>query len=74
MFPSRGRGEIIKLLLEYGADKDRVNNHGVSPYALAQTIANYDVRQFFSVMCNGAYFVKHVYPDDPWRPAGFSYV
>jgi ankyrin repeat protein len=48
VFESRGRGELIKLLRERGADPTRPNNHGVSPLGLARTIANFDVRQFFA--------------------------
>ncbi|MGK5642827.1 ankyrin repeat domain-containing protein [Streptomyces sp. URMC 126] len=43
VFCSRGEGATIRLLLEAGADPDRVNGHGVSPRALAARIANYDV-------------------------------
>ena len=43
-----GRGEIIKLLLEHGADRNAKNNSGKSPLDLANTIGNYDVKQFFS--------------------------
>ncbi len=46
VFNSRGRGEVIRLLLKAGADKERKNNQGVSPLDLANTIANYDVKQF----------------------------
>jgi ankyrin repeat protein len=48
VFESRGRGDLIKLLREHGADPTRANNHGVSPLKLAHTIANFDVRQFFA--------------------------
>src|SRR5262249_26848866 len=48
VFESRGRGELIKLLRDRGADPMRPNNHGVSPLKLARTIANFDVRQFFA--------------------------
>jgi ankyrin repeat protein len=47
VFNSRGRGEVIKLLLAAGADPYAKNLHGVSAIDLARTIANYDVRQFF---------------------------
>ena len=46
VFGSRGRGEMIRLLLAHGADKSLKNNHGVSPEDLAVKIANYDVAQF----------------------------
>jgi uncharacterized protein len=46
VFHSRGRGEIIQILLSAGADKNRKNNHGVSPLDLANNIANYDVKQY----------------------------
>jgi ankyrin repeat protein len=48
VFYSQGRGELIRLLREAGADPQLKNKHGVSPVKLARTIANYDVRQFFS--------------------------
>ncbi len=47
VFNSRGRGDVIKILLAYGAEKSLKNNHGVSPEDLAQSIANYDVSKFF---------------------------
>src|SRR5262250_2013856 len=43
VFNSRGRGELIKLLRQRGADATSTNNSGVSPASLARTIANYDV-------------------------------
>jgi ankyrin repeat protein len=46
VYSSRGKGEMIKLLLSHGADKTLANKHGISPEKLAETIANYDVRQF----------------------------
>lgn len=45
---SQRRGEVIELLLAAGADLDRENRAGVSPRALAERIANYDVPRFFS--------------------------
>ncbi len=48
VFNSRGRGEIIKLLLEHGADRNAKNNSSKSPLDLANTIGNYDVKQFFA--------------------------
>ena len=47
VFNSRGHGEAVLALLTAGADRDRQNSHGISPLALANTIANFDVRQFF---------------------------
>jgi ankyrin repeat protein len=47
VFNSRGRGEIIKLLLKHGADRNAKNNSSKSPIDLANTIGNYDVKQFF---------------------------
>lgn len=44
---SRGRGEVIELLLARGADEHRANNSGISPRELAKTIANHDVLQFY---------------------------
>lgn len=46
-FSSCGYGDLIKLLLSYGADRNNENNSGISPLKLANTIANYDVKQFF---------------------------
>ena len=46
VFESKGRGELIVLLLNAGADRNRENDHGVSPAALAASIANYDVKQW----------------------------
>ncbi|GAC1535053.1 MAG: hypothetical protein NVS2B9_00040 [Myxococcales bacterium] len=46
-FNSRGRGEMIGLLLRAGAHPDLTNHAGVSPRALGRRIANYDVKQFY---------------------------
>jgi len=46
VFESRGRGELIKLLLRYRADSHVKNHSGVSPVELASTIANFDVKQY----------------------------
>ena len=45
---SLGRGEIIKLLRDDGADPRTENNHGKTPLYLARLIANYDIAQYFS--------------------------
>jgi len=46
VFDSKGRGEMIALLLAFAADKHVKNKHGVSPDDLARSIANYDVKRF----------------------------
>jgi ankyrin repeat protein len=48
VFNSHGAGEMIELLLKHRANPDRTNKSGVSPRQLAESIANYDVKQFFS--------------------------
>ena len=47
-FESRGRGEMIKLLLANGANAVLRNHSGSSPLELANTIANFDVKKFFT--------------------------
>ncbi len=47
VFNSQGRGDLIALLRERGADPRAENIHGVSPVSLVRTIASYNVRQFF---------------------------
>jgi ankyrin repeat protein len=46
VFGSKGRGEMIALLLGHSADKHLKNKHGISPDDLARSIANYDVCKF----------------------------
>jgi ankyrin repeat protein len=46
VFESRGRSDMIKLLLSAGANKSLKNKHGSSPVDLANTIGNYDVSKF----------------------------
>jgi ankyrin repeat protein len=48
VFNSRGKGDVIQLLREAGADPYLMNKSDVSPLRLARTIANYDVAQFFA--------------------------
>jgi uncharacterized protein len=48
VFNSRGKGDVIRLLRARGANPYAMNKHGVSPLKLARTIANFDVRQFFT--------------------------
>lgn len=47
VFYSEGKGEIIKLLLAHGADRNKENYHGVSPLSLAKNIGNYDLVKYF---------------------------
>jgi uncharacterized protein len=46
VFESRGRGQMIKLLISSGANEFLKNHHGVSPQELASSISNYDVKKF----------------------------
>jgi ankyrin repeat protein len=46
VFSSRGRGDVIKVLLSAGADKNLKNNHNVSPLDLANTIASHNIKPF----------------------------
>ena len=48
VFESRGRGEIIRLFRDHGADETHRNKHGVSPIELACRIANFDVLQWMT--------------------------
>lgn len=48
VFSYRGDGKIIEFLLKRGADQNHDNHSQISPVKLANTIANYDVRRFFS--------------------------
>jgi uncharacterized protein len=44
---SKGRGDVIRLLLKAGADRTLKNKHGNSAEDAANTIDNYDIKQFF---------------------------
>jgi uncharacterized protein len=46
VFESKGRGQIIGLLLSSGANRTLKNKHGVSPEGLAKSIGNYDLMPF----------------------------
>ncbi len=46
VFHSDG-GDLIKLLLRSGADRNKENNYGISPLELAKSIDNFDLVQFF---------------------------
>ena len=50
VFNSRGRGDLIALLRERGADPLVVNNAGQTPAGLARLIANFDVAQYFTAV------------------------
>lgn len=47
VFFSQGKTEIIKLLLDAGANADEENNAGMSPRELAESIATFDVTEVF---------------------------
>lgn len=46
VFESRGRPEMIKLLISLGSDINKKNKHDVSPKDLASTIGNYNLKNF----------------------------
>lgn len=48
VYNSRGRGEMIALLRERGADAFQANLSGQTPIGLADLIGNFNVRQFFA--------------------------
>lgn len=48
VYESKGRGDVIKLLLENGANRNLKNYYDISPLDLANKIANYDIKQFFT--------------------------
>ena len=50
VFNSRGRGDLIAVLRQRGADPLEANNSGQTPVGLARLIGNYDVAQFFADM------------------------
>ena len=47
-YASQDDGSVIRALRNAGADPRKKNTSGVSPLALARTIANYDIAQFYS--------------------------
>jgi uncharacterized protein len=47
VFESKGKGEIISLLILNNANPNLKNNYNISPFELANTISNYDVKRFF---------------------------
>ena len=48
VYASEGDGAVIALLRAAGADPLAANDSGVTPLALARTIANFDVARFFA--------------------------
>ncbi len=48
VFNSRGRGDMIRLLRDAGADPYAVNEFGVIPVELARRVANFDIAQYFA--------------------------
>ncbi len=48
VFNSKGRGQLITLLREKGADPYKANRARQTPIGLARLIANYDVAHFFA--------------------------
>lgn len=47
-FNSQGRGELIQLLREHGADPHHANASGQTPLGLARLIGSFDVYQYFA--------------------------
>ena len=47
VFNSKGNTEIIKLLLDNGANFNKSNHYGVSPKDLSESISNFDVSYLF---------------------------
>lgn len=45
---SRGKGEMIKLLRQWGADPYAKNSYGICPVESARMVANFDIAQYFS--------------------------
>jgi ankyrin repeat protein len=52
VFNSKGRGDLITLLRERGADPLTANHSGQTPLGLARLIGNYDVARFFADLPN----------------------
>jgi uncharacterized protein len=47
VFTYRGDFKVIKELLARGADRHKQNKYGVSPHTLANSVANYNVKEAF---------------------------
>lgn len=48
VFNSKGRGDLIALLRQKGADPLKANESGQTPVGLARLIGNHDIAQFFA--------------------------
>jgi ankyrin repeat protein len=53
VFNSRGRGDVIELLRERGADPWHANESGQTPVGLARLIGNFDVARYFADVPDG---------------------
>jgi uncharacterized protein len=53
VFESRGRGDIIRLLLSHGARIDQRNKADMTALDLARSIGNYDVARYLNPHENG---------------------
>jgi ankyrin repeat protein len=47
VYNSRGRGEVIEVLLTHGANPACENRNGLTPFSLAVMIGNFDVARYF---------------------------
>jgi ankyrin repeat protein len=47
VYSCRGKGELIRLLREKGADPFAKNNYNISPIELARGIDNFNIAQYF---------------------------
>jgi ankyrin repeat protein len=47
VFNASGKGRVIQQLLLQGADRNSINNQGVSSWELANTITDYNMVQYF---------------------------
>lgn len=47
IFYSQGKQELVRFLLENGADYNLTNNYGINPKDLAKSISNFDLSYLF---------------------------
>jgi ankyrin repeat protein len=58
LFGSKGKGEVIKLLLQNGANREHKNKSGISPLELALQVTNFDLERYFvDVVCKDVEYV-----------------